>query len=291
MNHQTEEEQRQEKKDIMKMQEYLVVKDNTLIDSVYPYMTYINNKKYTLSALEQKVLAFIISMIKPSDTDIESLQEIELSFVIGLFCKICGIDVGNGKNYRNIKKAVLNIMNNSFWLSSSPDEEFVFRWIDKARILKKSGIISLKISSEILPYLYNLKKNFTQYELIQILGLKSSYSIFFYELLKRNLFKHTVVITLRELRKRLALEDKYSLFGDLRRNVVDIAVHEINEYTNLKVTYQMQKQGKKIDAFVFQVSAKSKREIEYAKYKTLCRIGTTKEISKYASVIEQYYES
>ena len=241
MNHRTEEEQGQEKEDIMKMREYLVVKDNTLIDSVYPYMTYINNKKYTLSALEQKVLAFIISMIKPSDPNIEITQEIELSFNIGLFCKICGIDVGNGKNYRNIKKAVLNIMNNSFWLSSGPDEEFVFRWIDKARIQKKSGIISLKISSEILPYLYNLRKNFTQYELIQILGLKSSYSIFFYELFKRNLYKHTVIITIRELRKRLALEEKYSQFGDFRRNVVDIAMHEINEYTNLTVTYQLQK--------------------------------------------------
>lgn len=73
--------------------EHLVVKDNRLIQNV-------TRRKYELSVLEQKVLGFIISMIKPpQDTTDGPVYKYE--FDVRLFCKVCGIDFNNGKNYAN----------------------------------------------------------------------------------------------------------------------------------------------------------------------------------------------
>ena len=80
-----------EKFGIQVARNYKVVKDNKLIQDV-------TRKKYELSILEQKILGFIISMIKPPTVS-NPFPCYQLEFDIRLFCKVCGIDFENGKNY------------------------------------------------------------------------------------------------------------------------------------------------------------------------------------------------
>ena len=103
-----------EKFGIQVARNYKVVKDNKLIQDV-------TRKKYELSILEQKILGFIISMIKPP-TPNSPFPCYQLEFDIRLFCKVCGIDFENGKNYQNIKIALKRLADNSFWIEEDDDE-------------------------------------------------------------------------------------------------------------------------------------------------------------------------
>ena len=70
--------------EISKQRSYTVVKSNEIIQKA----------RYDLSVTELKLLAYIISKIKPTDTELQ-----EYSFSVKDFCQVCGIDYTNGYNY------------------------------------------------------------------------------------------------------------------------------------------------------------------------------------------------
>lgn len=98
---------------------YSVRKDNRLLQTV-------NRRKYELTALEQKALGYIISCIKPTDTDIT--QPYYLRFDMNLFLKMCGIN-DSGKNYQNVKQALEKLAGNQFWIKTGEKKEMLFQWI------------------------------------------------------------------------------------------------------------------------------------------------------------------
>ncbi|MCD7815311.1 MAG: replication initiation protein [Bacteroides sp.] len=267
----------EEKYEISKRREYKVVKDNRLINSV-------TRRKYELSALEQKALGFIVSMIKPPK-DCTSKPEYRYTFDIRLFCMVCGIDYENGKNYENVKSALQRLSDNSFWINENGDE-VLMRWVDTVRITKKSGKVSIRISDEIMPYLWNLQEKFTEYDLYQILALKSAYSIAFYELLKCNAFKKKVSFIIDELRKYLSIEEKYKEFKDLRRYVIEPSIKEINTYTDLTITWEGIRQGRSYIALSFTIVQKQGWEGFKAYRRTLCDLNGVKYVEGQANIFE-----
>lgn len=232
---------------IAKAQEQLIVKDNKIIQNII-------KRNYTLSLLEQKVLGFFISLIKPLK-DITDKPQYVYTFDVKMFCKVCGIDYNNGKNYANIKNIIQQLSDHSFWIENN-GVKILLRWIDSAKIQEHSGKISIRFSPEITPYLFDLKEQFTQYELYQILAFKSSYSIALYELLKSHAFKEELIISIEDLRHYLVIEDKYKEFVNLRRRVIEPSIKEINDFTNLKVTWTGSKKGKHYVSLTFKISIK-----------------------------------
>lgn len=255
---------RDEKIKIEHSKEHLVVKDNRLIQNVA-------RRKYELSVLEQKVLGFIISMIKPPK-DITDKPIYKYEFDVRLFCKVCGIDFNNGKNYANVKSALKRLADNSFWLDEG-DSELYFQWINTPRIYKRSGKVTITISDEVMPYLYNLQERFTAYELYQILALKSPYSIAMYELFKSNAFKKEIRIGIMNLKKYLSLEDKYSAYKDLKKRVIEPSIKEINTFTDLDILWEPYRQGRGYTAVIFHISKKRRWEGLDAYRRTMAEIN------------------
>ena len=66
-----------------------------------------------------------------------------------------------------------------------PDgSESLVGWLAKVNTYKKSGIVKIRIDEDLVPYLYELKERFTQYQLYNILAMKSAFSVRIYELMK-----------------------------------------------------------------------------------------------------------
>ena len=224
---------------------YSVVKDNKLIQNV-------TRRKYELSVLEQKVLCFILSKIKPAE-DITSEPEYTYQFNIRDFCRVCGIDYDNGKNYKNVKAALDKLADNSFWLDYG-EGEFRFQWIVTPDIRKGQGVIEVEIPKKVMPYLWNLSEKFTAYQLYNILALKSSYSIMLYELFKSYAWKKTIVLSLDDLRKYLGLDEtKYKEYKALRRAVIERSIAEIEKYTDLRITFEPVRKGRYYVALEFHI--------------------------------------
>lgn len=231
--------------DLKTQRDYPVVKDNKLIQCV-------TRRKYELSVLEQKVLCYILSKIKPAQ-NAASVPEYTYQFNIKDFCRVCGIDSENGKNYINIKAALDKLADNSFWLDYG-DGEFRFQWIVTPDIRRGHGTIEVEIPKKVMPYLYNLSERFTTYQLYNILALRGSYSIMLYELLKSYAWKKHIVLSVEELRKYLGVTDeKYRDFKSFRRSIIDRSVKEIEKYTDLRVNYSSVRTGRFCTAIEFQI--------------------------------------
>lgn len=229
---------------ISKSRDYQVVKANELIQRT----------RYGLSVQEQKSLAYVISMIKPTDT---VLQEYE--FDIQHFCKVCEIDYNNGKNYQNVKKTLKSLRDKSFWVELEDGTETLCSWVNKVWCNKRSGKARIRLDDDLAKYLISLSEQFTQYELINTLPMKSQYSFRIYELMKSYAFARQKIFDLEDLKKKLMAE-VYNRYVDFRRKVLDVAMDEINRYTDLEVSYEPLKQGKKVTEIMFFIKKRDSYE-------------------------------
>jgi plasmid replication initiation protein len=224
-------------KDLDTERNRLVVKDNQLV----------RKARYNLTSNQQKILAYLISKIKPTDTE---LARYDIS--IKDFCELCGIE--KDYFYTEIREIVDNLDNKAFWVETE-EKIFKFRWFSEVEIIKGSGIVSVQLNSNIKKYLLELSENFTQYELCNILALKSKYSIRLYEWFKSYSFMHEKRIEIDSL-KYILEADNYKNFKDFRVRVIEKAIKEINEYTDLEVSYETVNQGKKVIAIIFYIRVK-----------------------------------
>ena len=224
-------------KNIESERNQLVVKDNDLI----------RKARYNLTVNQQKIIAYLISKIKPSDTE---LKKYEIS--IQDFCELCGIQKDHF--YSEIKDIVDNLDNKTFWVETK-EKIFKFRWFSEFEIIKGSGKINITLNSNIKGYLIDLKENFTQYELYNILALRGKYTIRLYEFFKSYSFMHEKKVEINELKNVLQAEH-YINYKDFRNRVLDKAVKEINEYTDIEVSYTTENKGKKVIALTFYIKKK-----------------------------------
>ena len=105
---------------------------------------------------------------------------------------------------------------------------------------------------------------FTQYLLSQTSNLNSVYSVRLYELLIQwKTAGKTPVFELLLFRGQMGLKDgEYKAMNDFKKRVLDLAVNEINEKTDLTVSYTQDKKGRLIHGFKFTVKQKEKTKKE-----------------------------
>lgn len=137
-----------------------------------------------------------------------------------------------------------------------------------------SNTIEIYLSDAVMPYLINLKRNFTQYALSDIMKLNSKHSIVIYKWLCMNFNQYKYYsdsnnrtdkqiedyqnpyITIKELRRLTNTSDRYKLMVNFTKNVLDIAVDDISKNTHLIVKYKKIKKGKSIAGVKFFVEEK-----------------------------------
>ena len=220
-------------------QNYLVVKHNDLIRKVQALLS--------LTVTEQKVALYLISLINPDDKDFDTV------FVsISALCELFGLEKEKG-NYKNLKKAIKALSDKSSWLNGE-----LFRWVDTAKVIPNSGIVRVKLSDSLKPYLLQLKENFTKYKLYNILVLKSKYSIRIYELLKSYFWEGVYSVTIQEFKNSIGC-DKFNEFKDFNKRVLTPAIKEINELTDIYVEVTKLKTGKCITDLKFDIHETSEK--------------------------------
>ena len=134
--------------------------------------------------------------------------------------------------------------------------------------------VKIEFHREIMPYLIELKKNFTQYALSDVMELNSKYSIILYKWLSMNYnqYEHYSAkggrrvnqvesyrnpsITVKELREITDTIHEYKRMQDFTRWTLEKPLEEINAHTSFNVTYEKVKKGRSIDSVVFHIERK-----------------------------------
>lgn len=207
----------------------------------------IQKERYSLSLREQRLLLYCISKIKPDD---EGNKRYKIK--IRDAAKICGVNETNigGRTYNIVFEAFSKLRDNGFNIYTQKGRGRI-AFIDNP-FQDGEGNIEFNFNSYVVPYLFQIKKRFTQYDLGIAVRLRSSYGIRLYELMKSYQNLGSKKFTLEELRQRLGAEEKsYSeKYGLFRKYVLEPALKDLDN-TDLKVSYVELKEGRKIVGIEF----------------------------------------
>jgi len=186
--------------------------------------------------------------------------------------------VDDSNKHSRFKEAIEKMQKQAFFqIKKEQDKGFKFVGIVPIPYVEWTDYhdeVTIRFSPGIMPYLINLKTNFTQHALSDIAELNSKYAIILYRWLSMNYnqYEHysvkggrreeqvesyrNPIITIRELRDTTDTVSEYKKFTDFERRVLKDPIKEITNHTSFNVTYEKVKKGRSIDSIVFHIEKK-----------------------------------
>lgn len=266
-------EQQQNQKQVSHLNELnkrKVVEHNDLISSVAK-----------MDKTPLKIFELAVSFIdtdKPPKDNIIYLSKAELfSF----------FKVSDNDKHSRFKEAIEKMQKQAFFeIKEDKDKGYKIRSIVPIPTVEWNSYndeVMIQFNSFIMPYLIELKQNFTQYALSDVMELNSKYSIILYKWLCMfyNQYEHysnnggrrngqleeyrNPSIPVKELRELTDTEEDYPRFTNFESYVLKNSLKEINAHTHFNVTYEKVKKGRSIDRIIFHITKKPAAKNEFYK--------------------------
>ena len=190
--------------------------------------------------------------------------------------------VDDKDKHGRFKKAIEKMQEQAFFeIKEEKNKGFKFRRILPIPTVEWTDYddkVMIRFNQDIMPYLIELKQNFTKYALSEIMELNSKYSIILYKWLAMNYnqYEHYSVkggrraeqvesyrnpsITVKELRVITDTVKDYPRFTNFESYIIKNSLKEINAHTSFNVTYDKIKKGRSIDSIVFHIEKKRKAD-------------------------------
>ncbi len=219
--------------------------------------------RYNLTLTEQKLILYSASQVDNFGGDNFTLLKMNISD----FFEIAGIDK-KSRNQKHIKKTAKGLMDKKIEIEKPNDGWLIMNWVSSCEYKPKEGIIEFEFSQKMRPYLLKLEEHYKGYPLREVMQLGSKYAIRLYELLIQWEYTNhkSLTISVEELRKKMGVEDtEYERFTNFEDRVIKSAVTELNNVSNIFVTYEKIKLGRRIDKIKFKFNVKGKDESEAEK--------------------------
>ena len=230
------------------MKNGLVVKDNALI-----------NASYNLELTEQRLIMLAIINARESGQGItaDSKLEIHASDYAKLF------NVSIDASYKALREAVNNLFNRQFSYTAEYKRTgktgiVRSRWVSRIFYVDDLALLEITFAPDVVPLVTRLEEHFTSYQAKQVAHLTSKYATRLYELLIawREVGK-VPQIEIGDFRNRLGLlESEYTAMSDFKKRVLHPSIKQINEHTDITVTYEQHKKGRLISGFSFRFKQK-----------------------------------
>lgn len=231
------------------MKHELVVKDNVLI-----------NASYNLELTEQRLI--LLSIIKARETSQGISADSKLQIHAGDYMYHYNVD--RHAAYKALKDAALNLFERQFSFKEEHENTGKIgvvksRWVSRIKYVDELAILEITFSPDVVPLITRLEKHFTSYKLKQVAQLTSKYAIRLYEILIawREVGK-TPVLGINDFREQLGLEEtEYTAMNNFKKRVIEPAIEQINNLTDIIVEYDQFKDGRTISGFQFRFKVKN----------------------------------
>ena len=198
-------------------------------------------------------------------------------------------EVSDNDKHSRFKQAIEKMQKQAFFeIKEEKDKGYKFKSIVPIPFVEWTDYndkVTIQFQPQIMPYLIDLKKNFTQYALSDVMELNSKYSIILYKWLSMNYnqYEHYSIkggrreeqlevyqnpsISIKELRIMTDTINLYKTFKDFDSYVLKNSLKEINEHTHFNVSYEKLKVGRSIDRIQFHISKKEQPQELNGEYK------------------------
>ena len=232
------------KMEIKKSRSYEVVKSNKFLEQIFV------TPGLRLSPKEFTLLNFIISRIKSTDKSLNSVF-----MKISELCEIMGVTYC-GQNVKYLEAAFKNLRNKSAYIELGDGKRMLFAWLDTLIFDRTTGLVEVKLSASLEPFLIALRNRYYKYEIANLLALKGK-AVFLFDSLQMHLYEGKVTYTVEELKDLLDCSDAYeNSFKDFSKRVLKPAVKQINELTDLNIDMEFNRTGRSVSSITFTISSK-----------------------------------
>ena len=227
----------------------LVVKDNALI-----------NASYNLDLVEQRLILLAIVEARESGKGINANDPL----TVHAESYINQFGVHRNTAYQALKDACNDLFARQFSYQKINErgniENYRSRWVSEIGYVDNEAVVKLIFAPAIVPLITRLEEHFTKYELQQVSNLSSAYAVRLYELLIAwRSTGSTPVIELSDFRQRIGvLDTEYKRMERFKTSVLELAIKQINEHTDITVKYEQHKRGRSISGFSFTFKQKKK---------------------------------
>jgi plasmid replication initiation protein len=207
------------------MREKIVSKSNALVQA-----------SYRLSVNEQRIVLSCISQIdSKSDPLLPRLHRIHAS------------EISSKNAYSNVKSAALRLRERTVTLHLSESERLVTSWAQTVRYCDRSGEVYLRFSTDLMPFLAQIKSHFTSYQLQHVVGMSSAYGVRLYELMSQYRSVGSRVEQIEDARRMLGVDEgEYKRMPDFTRRVLNPAMKDVNTHSDMWVKSEYKKAGRRV---------------------------------------------
>ena len=242
------------------MKKNVVVQNNHFIRNIL----YLNK----LNTIEIKVFKSLISKIKNNETLFDDFYEIDYTTL-----DIAGVDKQN--RFQRVYQALDNLLGVKITLTQemrekTNDKDLIKRPGNKRLTLirnftyeKNKSKMSVEIDNSLKPFLLELERNYTIYDLENISRLKMVKDIKVYEIMKSWLKNGTVTYSIKQLNEILEIEKDYRY---LKNKTLIPIINRINKNTDLVIEFKElnsvddiipEKRKQKVHKLIFYINDKN----------------------------------
>ena len=202
-------------------------KDKELI--VVQRNNFIKGNFSTLEIRDLKILKLLVSKVNSSNKEFESYYYITKDEVRAFNF--------NERNIHSYIKTSLRKLGSVFIVVKNDDKEEVeISLVGKIIYDKKNGIYKVPLSSDLKEYLLDIKKEFTKYNLCNLVHLKRKEEVKLYEYLKSISFE-IFVISIENLKTIMEINKKsFESFFNFHKKLKE-SISSINSYTDINVNF------------------------------------------------------
>lgn len=224
------------------LKQTIVVKSNKLIEA-----------SYRLDLIEQRIILYAI--VEARETQ-KGLTEDFVTIEAKRFAQAFNMDESNV--YGQLKEAMKTLFNrfivsHDIHPESGKERTSMIRWISTASYIDGAGAVQLRFATDMLPYITRLETEFTSYRLEKIGRMSSVHAVRLYELLVQYLSIGKREIEIVWLKETLGIADAYSRIESLKRSVIEPALAQINEHSDIRVSYTQRKTGRTVSHLIFAI--------------------------------------
>ena len=225
----------------------LIVKDNALI-----------NASYNLELVEQRLILLAIIEARENGKGINANDPL----TIHASTYIQTFNVEKHSAYMSLKEACKSLFARQFSYSEINKNgnltQYTSRWVSKIGYTKNEATVEIIFAPDVVPLITRLEEHFTSYELEQVAQLQSKYATRLYEILIawRSTGK-TPIFSIDEFRKQIGVIDsEYKIISNFKLRVLEPSIKQINDLTDITVSYEQHKKGRTITGFSFRFKQK-----------------------------------
>jgi plasmid replication initiation protein len=219
----------------------------------------ITQARYDYTACQLDIFFFLLSRLRRDDAPDREYT---------IYVKDVEALTGRQWNYQQLREATADMGSRMFEVET--ERAYQQLWMfQRVEYIKGKGCLQIQLATPIRPFLFNLKENFTSYQLHSALKLSSKYAKRIYQLVSQWKDKATTrTYSLDELKQMLHLKDPkgkepelFQNISQLKVRVLDIAVRQVSEHTDLKIEYQLLKKGRAYDAVRFTIARQQPQQL------------------------------